>query len=389
MSKYSVKLNQEQRKSLEEMVSSGSAPAREIMHAHILLKSDQGNWGPRWHDHRIQEAFGVGETLIKRVRKRCVEQGMEAALHRRQQPARPHKQKLDGQQEAHVIAMLCTEQPQGQARWTLRAIADRLVEVDLVEDISHETVRTVLKRNALKPWQHQQWCIGPSGDSSFVYHMEDILEVYVQPYDPARPQVCLDEGSTQLLGDKQDELPMQPGKPRRQDYEYTREGFCSVFLACEPLTGTTVTRVSKRRTKADFAHFLKYVLDEVYPQAEKVVLVMDNLNTHTPGSLYAVFPPEEALRLTKKLEIHYTPLHGSWLNMAEIELSILGRQVLRERIADLPTLQARVEAWQAHRNAHPVSIDWRFTTQDARIKLKRLYPILAPCESLEKGSNEG
>ncbi len=208
--------------------------------------------------------------------------------------------------------------------------------------------------------------------------MEDVLEVYVQPYDPLRPHICLDEGSSQLVSEKREPLEMEPGKVKRVDYEYEREGFCSIFLACEPLTGKTVTRVKERRTKADFAHFVKYLIDEVYPEAEKLVVVMDNLNTHTPGSFYHVFPAEEAMRLWKKLEIHYTPLHGSWLNMAEIELSVLGRQALSGRVKDLPSLHERVAAWQSQRNAHPVTIEWRFTTQDARIKLKRLYPSIEP-----------
>jgi len=214
--------------------------------------------------------------------------------------------------------------------------------------------------------------------------MEDVLEVYVQPYNPSRPQVCVDEGSTQLVSEKREPLEMEPGKVKRVDYEYEREGFCSIFLACEPLTGQTVAHVNERRTKADFAHFIKYLLDEVYPEAEKLVVVMDNLNTHSPGSFYSVFPPEEAMRLWKKLEIHYTPLHGSWLNMAEIELSVLGRQALSGRVKDLPSLQERVAAWQSRRNAHPVTIDWRFTAQDARIKLKRLYPVIEPSVPTEK-----
>lgn len=218
--------------------------------------------------------------------------------------------------------------------------------------------------------------------------MEDTLEVYVQPYHPLRPQVCLDEGSMQLVSDMREPLEMEPGKVKRVDYEYEREGFCSIFLACEPLTGKTVTSVKERRTKEEFAHFIKHLVDEVYPEAEKLVLVMDNLNTHTPGSFYSVFPPEEAMRLWKKLEIHYTPLHGSWLNMAEIELSVLGRQALSGRVKDLPSLQERVAAWQSRRDSHPVTINWRFTAQDARIKLKRLYPSIEQSAPTEKGSNE-
>jgi DDE superfamily endonuclease len=218
--------------------------------------------------------------------------------------------------------------------------------------------------------------------------MEDTLEVYVQPYNPLRPQVCLDEGSMQLVSEMREPLEMEPGKVKRVDYEYEREQFCSIFLACEPLTGKTVTRVKERRTKEEFAHCLKPLIDEVYPEAEQLVLVMDNLNTQTPGSFYSVFPPEEAMRLWKKLELHYTPLHGSWLNMAEIELSVLGRQALSGRVKDRAGLQERVAAWQFRRDSHPVTINWRFTAQDARIKLKRLYPSIEPSAPTEKVSNE-
>ena len=218
--------------------------------------------------------------------------------------------------------------------------------------------------------------------------MEDVLEQYALPYHENRPLVGLDEGSMQLMSEEKEPLEMEPGKVKRVDYEYKREGFCSIFLACEPLTGKVITQVKERRTKKDFSQFIKYLVNEIYPHAEKIVLVMDNLNTHTSGSFYTVFPPEEAMRLSQKLEIHYTPLHGSWLNVAEIELSVLGRQALSGRVKDISSLQEKVEAWQVKRNIHPVTIDWRFTTQDARIKLKRLYPSIEESTPTEKGSND-
>lgn len=204
--------------------------------------------------------------------------------------------------------------------------------------------------------------------------MEDVLEVYHRPYDARFPQVCLDEGCKQLLADKRELLPMQPGKPECSDYEYEREGVCSIFLACEPLAGRRFLQVSPRRTKVDWAHFVKELIDVQYPQAEKIVLVMDNLNTHTPSSFYEAFAPEEAWRLAQKLEIHYTPAHGSWLNMAEIELSVLARQCLAERMKSVEVVQHQVQAWQQQRDQAQATINWRFTTADARIKLKRLYP---------------
>ena len=206
--------------------------------------------------------------------------------------------------------------------------------------------------------------------------MEDVLEVYTRPYDPRRPQVCLDETSRQLLGEVTPSLPPAPGRPAREDYEYVREGVCNLFLVCEPLAGWRQVMVSQRRTRIDWAHCIKELVDVHYPDAEQIVLVQDNLNTHTPASLYAAFPPGEAKRLADRLELHYTPKHGSWLNMAEIELSVLSRQCLKRRIPDQPTLIQETSAWEARRNASGATVDWRFTTADARIKLKKLYPVL-------------
>ena len=206
--------------------------------------------------------------------------------------------------------------------------------------------------------------------------MEDVLEVYTRPYDPRYPQVCMDEVSKQLLRDTRKSLPIELGKPERRDYEYERAGVVNLFLFCEPLEGQRWVDVTERRTKADWAEQIKELVDERYPEAERIVLVMDNLNTHTPGSLYEAFEPKEAKRIAEKLEIHYTPKHGSWLNIAEIELSVLSRQCLDRRVPDFETLQAEVQAWQEQRDAVASQIDWRFSTEDARIKLKRLYPSL-------------
>lgn len=206
--------------------------------------------------------------------------------------------------------------------------------------------------------------------------MEEVLEVYTRPYDPRYPQVCMDETSKQLLRDTRQPLPMEPGRAERRDYEYERGGVVNLFLFCEPLRGRRWVDVTEHRTKVDWAHQIKELVDVRYPEAERIVLVMDNLNTHTPASLYEAFEPKEAKRLAEKLEIHYTPKHGSWLNMAEIELSVLSRQCLDRRVPDFEALRAEVQAWQDRRDAMGGKIDWRFRTEDARIKLKRLYPLL-------------
>jgi len=206
--------------------------------------------------------------------------------------------------------------------------------------------------------------------------MEDVLEVYTRPYDPRRPQVCIDETSKQLVAETREPLPSAPGQPERVDYEYERKGTANLFMVCEPLAGQRRVKVTERRTAIDFAHLIREVVDEQYPQAEQIVLVMDNLNTHTPASLYEAFAPAEARRLMERLEIHYTPKHGSWLNMAETELSVLATQCLDRRIPDPAILTREVAAWEHQRNAAVCRVDWRFTTRDARIKLKRLYPSI-------------
>ena len=206
--------------------------------------------------------------------------------------------------------------------------------------------------------------------------MEDILTLYKQPYDGKKPVVCMDETSKQHTQEVRDPLPLQPGQPARYDTEYRRNGVSNLFLFFEPLAGWRHLTVTDTRTAVDWAHQIKHLLDVCYPDADAVRLVMDNLNTHTPASLYKAFEPAEARRLAERLEIHYTPKHGSWLNMAEIEFSHLGRQCLDRRIPDRDTLKREVHAWTQQRNQSKAQMNWRFTTQDARIKLKRLYPSL-------------
>lgn len=224
----------------------------------------------------------------------------------------------------------------------------------------------------------EQWCLAPTADPEFVWRMEDVLEVYQRPSDPLRPVVCVDETSRQLLGDVRPPLPAVPGRPARQDPEYVRGGVVNLFLATEPLRGWRTALVSEQRTRLDFAACMKELVDIHYPAAERIVLVLDQLNTHSPASLYAAFPPAEAKRLTDKLEIHHTPKHGSWLNMAELEMSVLQRQCLRQRLADREAMEREVIAWTHRRNDATKRIAWQFTTADARTKLRRLYPAFEP-----------
>ncbi len=219
------------------------------------------------------------------------------------------------------------------------------------------------------------WCLPPGGaDCEFVAAMEDVLGVYHRPCDARRPQVCIDEKAVQLVGEARPPLPPGPGQVARYDCEYVRNGTANLFLAFEPLAGWRHVEATDSRKRGDFAHFVRDLVDGRYKEAERVVLVMDQLNTHGIGSLYEAFPPAEARRIADRLEVHHTPKHGSWLNMAEVEFSVLERQCLDERMEDKATLAREVAAWEAPRNEKKVGADWRFTNADARVKLKRLYP---------------
>ena len=211
----------------------------------------------------------------------------------------------------------------------------------------------------------------------FVAAMEDVLDLYGEPYDANRPVVCFDETSTQLLAEVRAPLPAQPGRPRRQDYEYRRGGTRNIFLTCEPLAGWRHVDITERRTMQDFAHRMCWLVDEAYPDATVVRVVLDNLNTHRMASLYETFPADEARRIAKRLEFHHTPKHASWLNMAEIEFSALSRACLKRRNPDSEALQRHVTAYETQRNTASITINWRFSTQDARTKLQRFYPCLS------------
>jgi hypothetical protein len=231
----------------------------------------------------------------------------------------------------------------------------------------------------VKPHLKEQWCLpdGPGGE--FVARMEDVIEVYHRPPDPKRPLVCIDESSKQLVSEVREPLPTAPGAPARYDYEYKREGTANLFMISEPLAGWRQVTVTARRTAKDFAEVLRWLVEERHPGADKVVLVTDNLNTHDPGCLYEAFEPDRARRIAEKLEWHYTPKHGSWLNVAECELAALSGQCLDRRIGSAARLGQVVTAWVRERNERKVGVNWRFTTADARVKLRRLYPAPQKC----------
>jgi hypothetical protein len=374
MKKYSITLTEIEREQLEAMLTKGKGAAQTLRRARILLKVDSGPQGPAWTDAQIHEALDVTTKTVANLRERFVLEGFDVALsgHSTKNQRLP---KLDGECEARLIAKLCGPAPEGWARWSLRLLADKVVELEITDEpVSHETIRKTLAANELKPWLKEEWCIPPAQNGEFVCHMDDILEVYRRPLDPKRPVVCMDEMPYQLISETRTPQPLQRGRTRRYDYEYKREGVVNLFLAFAPLPGQRYVRVTARRTAVDWAHFIRYLVDELFPEADGIVLVLDNLNTHVGGALYEAFPPDEARRLLRKLELHYTPKHGSWLNMAEIELNVLSAQCLNRRMDSLSQVTTAVAAWQGERNNHQAKIQWRFTTEDARIRLLRLYP---------------
>jgi len=241
--KNSIELTQEQREQLEEVISCGRAAARKIQHAQVRFQIESGKDGPNWSDEQIKEAFGASSSTVGRIRQRFLEQGMEDAINRRPQPERPEKIKVTGEQEAQLIVLACTEAPTGHSQWSIRLIRKRVVELHIVEEVGRETIR----KNELKPWLNKRFCIPPEANEEFVYNMEDVLDVYHRPYDPRFPQLCMDEGSKQLLGEIREPIPLEPGKPKREDNEYQRKGVFDIFGACEPLTGKYFLRLHKRR----------------------------------------------------------------------------------------------------------------------------------------------
>lgn len=371
--KYRIRLTAEERTELQSILSKKRSAALRQAHARILLKADAGGPEGGWPDAEIAAAVEVSIATVERVRRQFVEVGMAAALARKA-PQRTYVRLLDGAAEAQLVAVVCGEPPAGCARWTLRLLADRLIELEVVESICHETVRQTLLANEIKPWLKRQWCIAPTASAEFVCRMEDVLEVYQRPFDPARPVVCLDESTKQLVSETRVPLPAAPDRPVSIDYEYERQGVASLFMMCAPLHGWRSVTVGERRTRRDYAQCLRALAEEHFPKAEKIVLVQDNLNTHDAASLYETFEPAVARRLLERFEFHYTPKHGSWLNIAEIELSVLSRQCLDRRIGAWDTLRQEITAWTARRNQPQCQINWRFTTADARVKLKKLYP---------------
>ena len=365
--RYRVDLSQTEREQLTALLRRGKHPARKLKRAQILLAADAGVG-----DEAIAASVSVSESTVYRTKRRFVEGNLDAALSEDPRPGAARK--LSGQEEAILVATACTKPPNGRARWTLTLLAGEMVRLTEHNALSRETVRRRLAENELKPWQKDMWCI-PQVDGAFVARMEDVLDLYAEAADTKRPVVCFDESSTQLIGEVRQPIPPAPGQRERYDYEYRRNGTANLFVFLDAHRPWRAVKVTDRRTAQDFAECMRDLVDVHYPHAEQVRVVLDNLSTHSAGALYEAFPAQEAHRVLRRLEFHYTPKHASWLNMVEIEIGVLRGQCLNRRIPDRDRLIEEIAAWQHQRNADGAKVKWMFSTERARRKLAHAYPV--------------
>lgn len=344
---YEVKLTKEEIEQLKLITHQGGKhSARTIMHANILLQTND-EYPERKKDNReLAELFDVSLSTINEVRKTYATEGFQAALNRKTRLTPPIISKITGDFEAHVVATAQSPAPQGRAKWTLRLLAEHCMDKQYIISISHSAIGDMLNTNQVKPHLSKYWCISKENDAHFVTHMEDVLSIYKRAYNPCIPVICMDEKPVQLLGEIRERISAKPlridadtglpkpGEVEKIDSEYVRCGTASIFMFTEPLGGWRHVKALKTRKKGDFALMMREICDIYYPDAEKIVIVADNLNTHNNVSFYETFPPDIAFRLAQKFEFHYTPKHGSWLNIAETELSSLSMQCLGNQRID-------------------------------------------------------
>jgi transposase len=364
--RYVVELTGEECASLTALIANQRVGPQKRQRAQILMAADR-----RVSDVGISEALGCGFSTIYRTKKRFVEEGLEQALDER--PRQGGRRKLTGREEATLIALACAKPPAGRARWTLELLSAELVQFTDHASVSRETIRRRLAENELKPWQRKMWCI-PAVDAEFVARMEDVLDLYAECPPPTRPVICFDETPIQLIGEDRIAIPAAPGRPAQVDYEYRRNGTANLFVFVDAHRPWRHVKVTSRRTATDFAHCMRDLVDVHFPEAVRVRVVLDNLSTHRAKNLYEAFPADEARRILRRLEFHYTPTHASWLNMVEIEISVLASQCLDRRIPGRPELEAEVAAWLVRRNDSGERIKWMFSVERARLKLGKAYP---------------
>ena len=371
--KYIVRLTAQEREDCRETVRKLNGSSEKVRRAQVLLKADAD--GPAWTDQQIADAFSCRTKTVENIRQRCVLEGFEQALERKRREFPPVPKLLNGEQEAHILALRLGPPPKGYANWSLRLLARRVVEFGDRRVDQPRNHPADPKKNGMTRRKIEYWVIPPQSDAEFVASMEQVLDLYQKPYDPDCPVVCMDEQPVQLVKETRAPMAATKNRPRRVDYEYERAGTASVFLFSEPLAGWRQATARARRTKVDWALEVAGLLEGRYADCEKITLVCDNLNTHTKGAFYKVFEPTRARQLVRRIEFCYTPKHGSWLNIAENELSSLTRQCVRgRRIGDLGTLHGEVSAWSTDVNGTQRGVDWQMKVDDARCKLKSVYP---------------
>jgi len=364
--RYTVQLEASEQQELEALVAGGRRPVRKVKRAQILLAADAGRT-----DEDIASAVQVATATVYRTKRRFVEEGIAHALAEDPRPG--GKRKLSTTEEAMLVALACSSPPMGRAKWTLDLLAGEMVRLTPHEQISRDTIGRRLDENDLKPWQRKMWCI-PKVDAEFVARMEDVLDLYTSPPAPGTAVVCFDETPRQLIGEARVPVRTEPGRRARFDYEYRRNGTANVFMFLNAHGPWRHAKVTEHRTAVDFAECMRDLVDTHYPKAALIKVVLDNLSTHSAGALYQAFPPEEARRILRRLEFHYTPKHASWLNMVEIEIGVLVSQCLDRRIPDIQKLTLEVAAWTRARNAEGAKVRWMFGVDKAREKLGRAYP---------------
>ena len=359
--RYRVDLSQDEQAQLTALMSGGKHAVRKVKRAQILLAADAGA-----SDAEIAARVGVGGSTVYRTKRRFVEGNLDFALAEAPRPGR--ERKLSGKEEALLIATACSKPPAGRARWTLALLSDAMVALTEHEALSRETVRRRLAENALKPWRRDMWCV-PKVDAAYVAAMEDVLDLYAEAADPKRPVISFDESPTQLIGEVREPIPAEPGQLERFDFEYKRNGTQNLFVFLDVHRPWRKVKVTERRTATDFAACMGDLSDLHFPEADKIRVVMDNLSTHSPASLYNAMPAAEARRILRRLEFHYTPKHASWLNMVEIEIGVLRSQCLERRIPSREMLISEIAAWERQRNDSGARINWMFTTESYTRKL--------------------
>ncbi len=367
--RYRVELTAEERGYLEAFTSQGRQRVRALKRAQILLLADGGVR----REEEIVEALGVSSSTVYRVKREFVEYGLEAALSEGARPGRPRK--TGAHEDALLVSIACSAPPPGRCRWTLSLLAARWVALTDMEAVSLESIRQRLKANQLKPWQQKMWCLGQM-DAASSAQMEHILDVYAEPSCPERPLVNVDEATKQLVGEVQAGRPMAPGQVNKIDYEYERKGVATIFVCFDQHRGWRHAKATKTKKAGDFAELMRELVDEHYPEAERIRVVLDNYSTHQPAALYRAFPAPAARRLLRKLAFHYTPKHASWLNRVEIEIGNMNQQCLDRRIDSMGLLQSELAAWETQRNQEKASINWLFDVDKARTKLHRAYDNL-------------